>query len=111
MTKLKKCILIYLGLCSAVARGATSRGVGNVARDIVGSPVNFAFNFVSTLCFVIGGAFLFASIVKYIEHRRSPLMVSMSTVVFLFIGGSALIILPLVSIFPESGLRYLVKGY
>lgn len=70
-------------------------GVGNVANNIL-EPVSVLSDFVKAACFIIGGSFLFASIIKYIEHRRSPLMVPISTVIFLIFGGLALIGLPFI---------------
>lgn len=69
-------------------------GFGGVANSLM-DPVNLASGFLHGACFLMGGAFLFASIVKYIDHRRSPTMVPMSTVVFLIIGGLVLIAIPI----------------
>jgi hypothetical protein len=70
-------------------------GIGFVARNMI-EPVSLFAQFINAGCFLVGGSFLFASIIKYIEHRRSPLMVPISTVVFLFIAGLLLIGLPFV---------------
>jgi len=80
-------------------------GIGSVATNIM-SPVNVFSDFVNSACLVIGGAFIFASIIKYFEHRRSPMMVPMSTVVFLFIAGLALLALPLLAFVTEGGVPY-----
>lgn len=80
-------------------------GVGGMANSIM-EPVSFFADAIYTGCFVIGGAFLFASVIKYFEHRRSPLMVTISTVVFLAIAGVVLVALPFLSYFFESGVRY-----
>jgi len=68
-------------------------GIGGMAKNML-DPVFLLSDFVSAACFLIGGSFLFASIIKYIEHRRSPLMIPISTVVSLLIGGLLLIGLP-----------------
>lgn len=78
-------------------------GLGEVAENLM-EPVKYAFNFVQTGCFVLGTSFLFAALIKYIEHRRSPLMVPISTVIFLIIAGIILILLPFLSLITESGL-------
>ena len=80
-------------------------GVGGMANSIM-EPVSFFADAIYTGCFVIGGAFLFASVIKYYEHRRSPLMVTLGTVVFLAIAGVVLIALPFLSYFFDSGVRY-----
>ncbi len=69
------------------------QGVGKVADNLM-QPVAFASQFIYTACLVIGASFLFACIVKYVEHRRNPLVAPMSTVVFLFIAGLFLMALP-----------------
>jgi hypothetical protein len=68
-------------------------GLGSMARNIM-EPVGLLSDFVTAACLIIGGSFLFASIIKYKEHRRSPLMVPISTVIFLVVAGLALIGLP-----------------
>jgi len=80
-------------------------GVGNVADNMM-TPVTLFSDLVYTGCLVIGASFLFASIIKYREHRRSPLMVPMSTVVFLLIAGILLVLLPFLSYIDASALRY-----
>ena len=80
-------------------------GMGGVAQNVM-VPVSVASDFVSTGCFVIGGSFLFAAIIKYIEHRRSPLMVPISTVIFLFVAGILLILLPLAYKVTDSGIPF-----
>ena len=69
------------------------QGVGKVADNLL-QPVAFASQFVYTSCLVIGASFLFACIIKYVEHRRNPLAAPMGTVVFLFIAGVFLMALP-----------------
>lgn len=76
-------------------------GIGEVATNLMG-PVSVISDFVYSACWIIGGGFLFACIVKYFEHRRSPLMVPMSTVVFLFIAGGILIALPFLSLYSDD---------
>jgi hypothetical protein len=81
---------------------AKSEGLGDVAVNLM-SPVGLFSNFINSGCIIIGGAFLFASIIKYIEHKRSPLMVPISVVVFLFIAGLLLVCLPLLSYAMPNG--------
>lgn len=81
-------------------------GFGAVANNLM-DPVTLFYQFMQSACLLIGGGFLFASVVKYFEHRRSPLMVSMSTVVFLFIAGIVLIALPLLAyVSQRTGVQY-----
>lgn len=99
-------ILLMLCWCSAYA---ASVGIGEVASNIL-EPVSILSDFVHTICLVIGIAFLFTSLIKYIEHRNSPLMVPISTVVFLLIAGIILILLPFLSLLTDSGVSYSLFG-
>lgn len=89
--------LFCLSVAPALTLGAKNNaGVGNVASNMM-EPVSVVTDFVHTGCLLMGSAFIFASIVKYFEHRRSPLMVTLSTVVFLFVAGLVLLSLPLIA--------------
>lgn len=95
---IRRILLFFLGmgvLLSAEAAKHKSAGIGQVAENMM-APVDLFESFVRTGCFVIGGSFIFASIIKYIEHKRSPLMVPLSTVIFLFLAGLFLLFLPFV---------------
>lgn len=106
-------IIIYLLFSvSAVAIEEPSKqsttvamSLGRVAENLM-EPVGLLADFVQTGCFIIGASFIFASLIKYFEHRRSPLMVHISTVVFLLIAGIVLVLLPFLSFFIENGVRY-----
>lgn len=88
---MKQMILKILLLCFLPSFAAAN--LGGVANNLM-APVSLLSNFITSACFLIGGSFLFASLIKYIEHRRSPTMVPISTVVFLIIAGLLLIIIP-----------------
>ena len=97
--------LAGLLLTVPVLRAAGPVGLGEVAQNMM-EPVGLMSDFVYSACLVIGGSFLFASIVKYFEHRRSPLMVPISTVVFLLIAGLLLIAMPFLSLIGDGAIRY-----
>lgn len=103
MTNLIQIILLFGLVTNANASQPT--GVGHVAQNML-EPVTFFSDFIQTGCFVIGGSFLFASLIKYFEHRRSPLMVPISTVIFLFVAGLILLLLPFLAFFVEGGVPY-----
>ena len=84
---------------------STAMSLGKVAENLM-EPVGLLADFVQTGCFIIGASFVFASLIKYFEYRRSPLMVPISTVVFLLIAGIVLILLPLLSFYVENGVAY-----
>lgn len=73
-------------------------GAGGIANDIM-EPVGFFNNVVNAGCIILGTSFIFASVVKYFEHKRSPLMVTTSTIVFLLIGGLVLLAIPIFNYF------------
>ncbi len=100
-------ICLFWGLFSlATASFAQGGGIGTVANNMM-DPVTVFYQFIQSGCLLIGGGFIFASIVKYFEHRRSPLMVPISTVVFLLIAGTILVLLPLIGYVTQSaGLQY-----
>ena len=77
----------------ALAAKESALSLGQVAQNLM-EPVDVLSSFVITACFAIGGAFLFTAVIKYFEHRRSPLMVPISTVIFLLIAGILLMLLP-----------------
>lgn len=95
-------IFLYFFATTAIAAGF---GVGLVANNMM-EPVSLLSDFVNSACFIIGGSFLFATIIKYIEHRRSPLMVPISTVIFLLIAGIVLVLLPFAYLLTENGLQF-----
>lgn len=75
---------------------APTATIGDMAQTAM-EPVGIFTDVMHATCFIIGGSFLFASIIKFIEHRRSPLMVPLSTVAFLLIAGTVLVLLPIVT--------------
>ncbi|VVC76240.1 hypothetical protein AQUSIP_15460 [Aquicella siphonis] len=97
--------IIVLSMVPSVALAAKSLGLGTVASNLM-DPVSVMADFLHSACVLVGGAFLFASIIKYFEHRRSPTMVPMSTVVFLLIAGLVLVSLPLINYVSTNGFPY-----
>lgn len=98
-------IILFLCFICFSSIGIADGGIGDVAENLM-EPLSLISDFVNTGCFIIGGSFLFASLIKYIDHRRSPLMVPISTVIFLFIAGLALILLPFLAYVAEGGIKY-----
>lgn len=99
-------LLLWLPLSVLAAKHAQpASGIGQVANNMM-EPVALIADFIDTACFVIGGSFLFASLIKYIEHRRSPLMVPLSTVIYLMLAGLLLLLLPFASYLTEGGIKY-----
>jgi hypothetical protein len=97
-------ILIFIPML-VYAEQRMGVGIGGVAENMM-DPVEVFSDFIHSACILIGGSFIFASIIKYIEHRRSPLMIPISTVVFLLLAGIILVLLPLISYVTSSGIPY-----
>lgn len=107
MSKLIASILLELGcVFFQVVMAAQDVGLGRVSTHIILEPMTYASHFINTVCLAVGLSFLFASVIKYVEHKRSPLMVPMSTVVFLLISGILLVLLPFVAVITKQGVRY-----
>lgn len=91
-------LLFYSAMAFAVHhKKQPPTGVGALAQQLTTGPINFASTLLNASCFLVGGSFLLASMVKYVEHRRSPLMITMSTVVFLFLSGVVLVAIPILT--------------
>jgi hypothetical protein len=97
-------LLLFL-YCFAANALAQPTGIGGVANNLM-APVTFMSDFIYTGCFILGGGFVFASIIKYNEHRRSPLAVTMGTVVFLLIAGLFLLSLPFAYLVVHHGMPF-----
>lgn len=101
-------ILQMIAYCLAIMSTTdvlAAEDLGHIAQNLLG-PVTLFSDIVQTGCFVIGGAFLFAAVIKYFEHKRSPLMTPISTVIFLFIAGLALVLIPFISFLVNGGVQY-----
>jgi hypothetical protein len=95
----------WLGLFLTPVLAYADSSLGGLASNLM-SPVGVFSGFISSACLLIGGAFVFASLIKYFEHRRQPLMVPISTVVFLLIAGLVLILLPLIYHWTQNGVPF-----
>ena len=93
--------VIFLMISTSIwAQKSNVSNLGSVAKNL-NQQVDLVSNFVYSACLLLGVAFLFASFVKYLEHRKSPLMVTMSTVVFLIIAGIVFVLLSLLQFLPR----------
>lgn len=97
--------VVVLSIIPILSFAAQKSGIGGVASNMM-EPVSVLTDFVHSACLLLGGIFFFAAVVKYFEHRRSPTMVPVSTVVFLFIAAIVLILLPIISYFKTNGIPY-----
>lgn len=105
---MKTCILqifVYSLLLLLSSSALAAGGIGDVAQNLL-EPVTLFSDLVQTACLGIGGAFLFGALIKYFEHKRSPLMTPISTVVFLVIAGLVLVLIPILSFYMDNGVQY-----
>ncbi|EKD73576.1 MAG: hypothetical protein ACD_45C00259G0003 [uncultured bacterium] len=98
-------LIVLLSDLAQTAMASPPIGIGGVATNLL-EPVAYLSDFIYTACFVIGGSFLFASIIKYVEHCRNPLAVPIGTVVFLLVAGLALLSLPFAYLAVHHGMPY-----
>jgi len=96
-----------MGFFISQAAFADSISIGQVAQNIT-EPIEIVSGFVSVGCLIVGMSCLFAALVKYFEHRRSPLAVPISTVIWLLIIGLLLLVLPFAYMITESGIPFSV---
>ena len=97
-----KCAVLFLSF-PVVALAVSDSGLSHIANALM-SPLSVATDFLHTACLLLGSAFIFASIVKYFEHRRNPLMTTLTTVIFSFMAGLMLLSLPLVIYIKVNGI-------
>lgn len=84
------CVLLIPGLALA----DTVSGFGGFATSVM-EPLGVLSDFVTSVSLILGVMFIFATVLKYSQHRVNPLAVPLGTVIFLFICGIVLILLPL----------------
>jgi len=104
---MRKYLGLFLGWVAPAAFAYNHLSFGKVAQNIT-EPMEVVSGFVSVGCLIVAVACLFASIVKYVEHRRNPLYVPLSNVIWLFLIGLLLLILPFAYFITESGIPFTV---
>ncbi len=97
-------LMFFVPILCFASTGEPS-GIGLVAKNMM-EPVGLFGDMVNTACWLIGGMFLLVSIIKYKQHRKNPVMVPLSTVVFLVIAGGLLVCLPFLATLTDGGVQY-----
>ncbi len=96
----KRSIFVLLGVlslfCFSSAVCAQNISLGSVSNNLLG-PFSGVSRLLMVASYLMGGAFLAASIIRYFEYRRNPVQVRLSSVIFMFILGALLIGLPLIA--------------
>lgn len=100
-----KILLIFFVPIISMAASREPTGLGLVAKNMM-EPVGLFGDMINTACWLLGGAFLLISIIKYKQHRTNPTMVPISTVVFLVVAGGILVGLPFLATLTDSGVQY-----
>lgn len=75
--------------------------LGSAARNII-EPTSFLTKTIYAMCYVIGSALLIGSLVMYRMHRDNPLQTRLSQVIFLFVFGLAVVLIPIVAQLSEG---------
>jgi hypothetical protein len=99
--------IMLLMLLGQSAYAFKSLSLGSIADNMT-EPMEIVSAFVSVGCLIVGVACIFASLVKYFEHRRSPLHVPLSTVIWLLIIGLALLALPFAYLVTGNGIPFAI---
>ena len=97
---LKRVFKVFSGLGALfpeIVYAAAVRGWGETAQGWMG-PVDIVMDFMVNACIVVGCTFLFATFIKWRQHKMNPLHVPISTVIFLLILSILLLCLPLAPI-------------
>jgi len=95
-------LFFFFSLLSSEILAKQAISFGSMAANIT-EPIDIVAGFVSVACLLLGVCCLFASLVKYLEHRRSPLFIPISTVLWLVIIGLLLLILPFAYVITGNG--------
>ena len=98
-------LIAILTMLPVLCFAAGPSGIGGMAVSLM-DPVTVFSDFMNTACVLMGIIFLVSSILKYMEHKRSPLMVPLSTVIFLLIAGLVLLAIPLLTLVMPNAVPY-----
>lgn len=82
----------------ARAAGREATGIGAFANATLG-PIETLTYAITNISIILGIAFLVTAVIKYFEYRRSPMMVTVSTIFFFVVAGLILIGLPFFHLF------------
>jgi hypothetical protein len=103
---MKRIVFIFILLLLSVQSWATYQphgiGAGKVATNLM-EPVSILANFIGSMSIVVGISCLFASVLKYMQHRVNPLVAPISTVIMLLVMGIILLCLPWAYKLTEGG--------
>ena len=78
-------------------------GLGGFADSLM-QPVHVISDFLSSMAVIIGMTCIFASFVRYMQHRVNPLAHPIGTVITVLILGILLVLLPLLNKLMDGGL-------
>jgi hypothetical protein len=93
-------LISVLYSCSAYGAPA-GHSFGDVASNIY-EPVSIIIQLVRAVSFISGSGLLLGGMVKYIDYRRNPIAVRLSTVAFMFIFGVSLILIGFIPFKPNG---------
>ncbi len=69
-----------------------SQSLGGIAKNL-DQPIQGVIGLIQTICLIAGIGLLIGSVIKYMQHRKNPVEVTLGTVFTLLLVGLALIAL------------------
>lgn len=102
------CLFFLLGVFFTSPSWA-NLSVASISARLM-SPTHLFASAITAISGVIGIGLLVASVVQYMDHRRSPTMVRLSTPIIFSILGTILTVLPVIAEY-SAGAEFLAKSY
>lgn len=99
-------LMFFIGIFwYGVSMAANDQSIGKFATELM-EPVGILSDFVSTTALIIGFSCIFAAFLRYMQYRVNPLASPISTVIFLFILGLALLGMPFLYKIVNTGIPF-----
>jgi hypothetical protein len=108
LVKFTKLISSAIGISSLIpfiAHAAKTSGLGEFAEDLL-EPVAILSDFISTAALILAICSLFSALLRYMQYRVNPMAAPLSSVIFLFIMGLALLAIPFLYKLTGGGIPY-----
>ena len=100
MNRLKSYAILFFMVLIPPATLAShrSQSIGDIARSL-DRPVMGIVELVRAVCLIAGVGMVVGSLIKYKQHRRNPIEVSLGSVFAILLAGLALIALTFIPVF------------
>ena len=94
-------LLLLLIAFPAVVLAVGGKGLTGITENIF-EPTSLLAKFLYAACYVVGIALILGSFLEYHEHHENPTHVHFSHVVYLFLFGVAIVLIPIIARFSAS---------